>query len=127
MTDINQVRLPFVPIGGVDTLNRPSIKISEPKKTAFDEVLAGEISNLKFSGHAKSRLISRDIIVSESDILRLEEAVEQAAGKGANESLVLLDNKAFIVSIKNRTVITLLNREHMEDNVITKIDSAVFA
>lgn len=127
MTDVNGVRLPFVPVGGISELNKPATRIKEPGKTSFSDVFANELSNVKFSGHAQSRLISRDLDISETDILRLEDAVDKAAAKGANDSLILLDNKAFIVSIKNRTVVTLLGREQMEDNVITKIDSAVIA
>lgn len=127
MTEVNGVMLPFVPIGGIDELKRQTNKLSPTPKSSFEEVLANEISNVKFSGHAQSRIVSRDIDVSAADLVRLEDAVDKAAQKGANDSLIMLDDKAFIVSIKNRTVVTLLGRGQMEDNVITKIDSAVFA
>jgi flagellar operon protein len=127
MAEVNGVILPFVPIGGVDGLSRKPTSISPVPKSSFEEILANEISNIKFSGHAQSRLVSRDIDVSASDLIRLEDAVEKAASKGANDSLIMLDDKAFIVSIKNRTVVTLLERNQMEGNIITKIDSAVFA
>jgi flagellar operon protein len=65
--------------------------------------------------------------MSSNELLRLENAVEKAAEKGAKESLVMLDDKAFIVSVRNRTVVTMMQKEHLVDNVITNIDSAVFA
>lgn len=127
MTEINGVNIPFVPLGGLQELKRPATPVRDVTKSSFNEILANELSNIKFSGHAQSRLVSRDIDISETDMLRLEDAVDKAAAKGANDSLIMIDNKAFIVSIKNRTVVTLLGREQMEENVITKIDSAVIA
>ena len=51
--------------------------------------------------------------------------VDKAAAKGCKESLVLVDNAALVVSIKNRTVITAVDKESLTDNVFTNIDSAV--
>jgi flagellar operon protein len=58
---------------------------------------------------------------------RLESAVDKLAAKGARESLVLLDDNAMVVSVRNRTVITALSREQARENVFTNIDSAVIA
>lgn len=127
MAELEGVKLPFVPIGGIDALKSPAAKPTVKTKSVFEELLENEISNLKFSGHAKSRLVSRDIDMTVNELIRLENAVDKAAAKGAKESLVMLDDKAFIVSIKNRTVVTLMQKEQLVDNVITNIDSAVFA
>jgi len=40
---------------------------------------------------------------------------------------VLLRDMAFIVSVKNKTVITAMDGENMKSNVFTNIDSAVIA
>jgi flagellar operon protein len=53
--------------------------------------------------------------------------VDRAAAKGSRDSLVLLDQTAMVVSVKNRTVITALGRDQARDNVFTNIDSAVIA
>ncbi len=128
MPEINGIRLPFIPAAGVGELNKHSSKVEiSPGKTSFNDIFQNEISKLKFSGHAQTRMVGRDINLSEADILRLEDAVDRAKDKGANESLVIMDDKAFIVSIPNKTVITMINRNQMDENVITKIDSAVFA
>ncbi len=58
---------------------------------------------------------------------RLEAAVEKAGLKGGKESLILLDDLAFVVSVKNRTVITAVGADRMADNVFTNIDSVVIA
>jgi hypothetical protein len=41
--------------------------------------------------------------------------------------LIMLDEKAFIVNVANKTVITVVSKDNMDSNVITDIDSAVFA
>ncbi len=56
---------------------------------------------------------------------RVKEGVDRAAAKGARESLVLMDNVALVVSIKNRTVITAVDKANLKESVFTNIDSAV--
>ena len=64
---------------------------------------------------------------------RLSEAVDRAEAKGAREALVLMpgaertDDLALVVSVKNRTVITAMDGNSIQDNVFTNIDSAVVA
>ena len=94
----------------------------------FQTVLDREIlasPPLDFSAHAQSRLLSRKIHLSGTQIARLENGVEQAARKGAKDSLVMLDNLAFIVSVPNRKVVTALDGIQAAGNVFTQIDSAV--
>jgi flagellar operon protein len=88
---------------------------------------ASEISagSLKFSAHALSRIKDRAISMGDGLVGKLEKAVDTAAQKGAKESLILSDNAAFIVSVKNKTVITVLDRAQMNGNVFTNIDSTV--
>jgi flagellar operon protein len=83
------------------------------------------VDGLKFSQHALDRMQSRGITFKPEDLLRLNEAVEKAAKKGSKESLMLLGDNALIVSIKNRTVVTAMDREAMKENVFTNIDSTV--
>ena len=81
---------------------------------------------LEFSNHAIRRLESRQIDVAENDrIERLNRGVELAAEKGCDESLILVDSTAFIVSVKNNTVITTISADDLKENVFTNIDSAV--
>src|SRR5579864_3726693 len=80
---------------------------------------------LKISGHAQTRLQSRNIDLTKDEWQRVVNGVNKAAEKGAKESLVMVDNVALVVSIKNRTVITAVDKENLKDNVFTNIDSAV--
>ncbi len=45
--------------------------------------------------------------------------------KGIKESLVIVDELAFIVSISNNTVITAMSQKESEDTIFTNIDGAV--
>lgn len=82
---------------------------------------------VRFSAHAQNRLTHRQISLTEPQVARLEQSVTSAADKGAESSLVLLDNLAFIVSVRNRTVVTALDQAQTSSHVFTQIDSAVIA
>lgn len=96
-----------------------------PGKPSFGQVLEQELTGVKFSQHARDRLQTRNIKFGQTELSKLNSAIEKAAGKGARESLVLMDNLALVVSVKNRTVITALDGASIKDNVFTNIDSAV--
>lgn len=81
---------------------------------------------LSFSQHAANRLKERGITLDAAQMDRLESAVKKAATKGARESLILMDNVAYVVSIVNRKIITAVDDGSMKDNVFTNIDSAIF-
>jgi flagellar operon protein len=98
----------------------------------FGDVLANRLAAapqvpLRFSGHALQRLQKRGSEVDAASLARLQGGVARAAAKGARDSLVLVDDTAFVVSVPNRTVITAVDREHMREQVFTNIDSAVIA
>ncbi len=124
MQEVNGVKIPFVPLGGVDGL-KSTPQIATPEGKTFDEVLRGELEGLKFSHHAQTRLESRNIQLSSEDLKQLSDAVNQAGQKGAQDSLVVMKNVAFIVNVKNRTVVTAVDGENLNNNLFTNIDSAV--
>ena len=98
------------------------------KGPAFDEVLRQRVGTVKFSGHALQRVERRGIDLDANNTLaRLEGGVERAAQKGARDSVVFVDGTAFVVSVRNKTVITAVDSEHMREHVFTNIDSAVIA
>ena len=94
----------------------------ETGKESFASLLD---DRLKVSGHAQTRLQSRNIDMNRDQWERVIGGVEKAAQKGAKESLVLMDEVALVVSVKNRTVITAVEKEKLKENVFTNIDSAV--
>ncbi len=124
---IEGVKVPFIPIGGFEGLpSQQPIPAKGP--SPFEEILKeklGEEAGIKFSAHARTRIESRNIALDSERVQKLAAAVEQAANKGARESLILMEDAAFIVSVENRTVITAVDRAGLKENVFTNIDSAV--
>lgn len=95
---------------------------------ALQEKLAEkqQTGGVEFSRHAIQRLEQRSIDLASGDTLeRLNRGVEIAADKGSNETLVLVDQTAFVVSVKNNKVITTLSNEDLRGNIFTNIDSTV--
>lgn len=95
---------------------------SQPAAAGFQGILQDQ---LKVSGHAQTRLQSRNIELGAAEWERVMSGVTKAEAKGSRESLVMLDDVALVVSIKNKTVITAVDRASLKDNVFTNIDSAV--
>ena len=101
-----------------------------PPGPSFSEVLAKQTPATeppRFSRHALDRLSQRGIQVSGPTMDRLAGGVARAAAKGSRDSVVFVDGTAFVVSVKNNTVITAVGSEHMREQVFTNIDSAVIA
>ena len=92
----------------------------------FDEILKGEVGGrVKLSAHARERLQSRNIELTQIDLDRIDRAMEKLAERGGRESLLVSEKAAFVVSVPNRTVITAMTPDDMRDHVFTNIDSAM--
>jgi flagellar operon protein len=82
---------------------------------------------LRFSNHAQKRLQTREISLSDDGLARLASAVEKAEKRGGRESLVLMDELAFIVNVPDRLVVTAIDPRSRGEGVFTQIDSVVIA
>lgn len=113
-------------IGGnsANSLNRQSGIIAGGFESILKQKQADN-EEIKFSKHAELRLQSRNINLTQTQKDKMKEAVEKAELKGVRDSLVLMDNLAFVVNIRNRTVITAANSNELKENVFTNIDGAV--
>ena len=80
---------------------------------------------LKFSAHASQRLKDRNIKLDSQTMARVSDAIDKADAKGIEDTLVITSDAALIVNVKNRTVITALDKNAMSGNVFTNIDGAV--
>ncbi|MFQ6613666.1 MAG: TIGR02530 family flagellar biosynthesis protein [Fidelibacterota bacterium] len=95
------------------------------KKTSFADVFQTtlrENRQLRFSAHAMKRLGNRGIELDSTAINRLNEGVKKMESKGARNSLILMDDHAFIINVKNRVVVTALEKNSTLGNVFTNID-----
>lgn len=92
----------------------------------FGQILDQKLNNpIKFSSHAQQRLKSRNINLDAEQMNNLVTAVNKARDKGSKDSLILMNNLALVVSVKNNTVITAVDQDSLKDNVFTNIDSTV--
>lgn len=80
---------------------------------------------LKFSAHASQRLAERKIQLDSATMTKVTDAIDRAEAKGIEDTLVLTGEAALIVNVKNRTVITAMDRQSLTGNVFTNIDGAV--
>lgn len=98
---------------------------STTNSVSFRDVLTQQQQQLKFSHHAEQRLQQRGIELLPDQLARISKAVDQAAAKGAKDSLVLFQDIAMIVNVPNRTVVTAMDGNSMKEHIFTQIDSAV--
>ncbi|HZG70583.1 MAG TPA: TIGR02530 family flagellar biosynthesis protein [Chondromyces sp.] len=107
---------------------RSQIKGSQPS-TSFSKHLTEAFKQtekpLVVSKHASQRLIQRGITIDEGRWKQIEAKVAEAREKGVNESLVILKDAALIVSAKNNTVITAMNRQEANSQIFTKINGTI--
>jgi flagellar operon protein len=125
MAEINGISVPFIPIVGNEGVTKA--KAGRESAGRFDAIFKEELEKVKFSNHALKRLESRNIQLSETEINKIQDAVQKAESKGSKDSLVMMDKTAFIVNIPNKTVVTAIDVANSAENVFTNIDSVVFA
>ena len=96
----------------------------------FDDFLQQAIdkgTGVKFSKHAEMRMQARNINLTQTQKDKINNAISTAQQKGVKDSLVILDNMAFVVNVNSKTVITAVNNNELKENVFTNIDGAIFA
>ncbi|MBU8768584.1 MULTISPECIES: TIGR02530 family flagellar biosynthesis protein [Cytobacillus] len=104
----------------VQTSKQSHNKFSDHLQTALQTE-----GDLIVSKHAKQRLEQRGIHISAERWKQIEEKVKEAKAMGVKESLVLLDNAALVVSAKNNTVITAMDRKETRTQIFTNIDGTI--
>lgn len=115
----------------VDKILNNSYNIkSSPKKTDldFEKILDKSIDkseNFSISNHAAARIRERNINFSEADMKKINDGINKADEKGAKDCLILYKDVALVTSIKNRTIITAVDKENSKENIFTNIDSVV--
>ena len=99
-----------------------------PPSRPFADVLQEQLgpnTGVSFSKHAVQRAAQRSIDLSPSNLSRLNEGVRLAGQKGLNDTLILIDQTAFLVNVPNNKVITAVNGSDLTGNVFTNIDGTV--
>lgn len=113
------------PIGTESRENTTGLSFREILRQRNQEVQ--EPGDLRFSKHALNRLNDRNIELDTMQLERLKAGAEKAGEKGIRDSLVIVDQLAFIVNVPNRTVVTAMDSTATDENIFTNINGAVIA
>lgn len=101
-------------------------RVKTAQGLSFEEILKqAQSQDIKFSKHAANRLNDRNIELTSGQLERLSDGTKKAGEKGIKESLVLIDELAFIVNTGSNTVITAFTQGETKENIFTNIDGAV--
>lgn len=116
-----------IPINSDYQIKNQSNDIQQRRQESFANILNEKLqtNELSFSAHALNRLEQRNIQLNETDKSRLGDAVNKIAQKGGKDSLIMMDNVAYVVNVPNRTVVTAMDNNSLKDNIFTQIDSAM--
>lgn len=83
-------------------------------------------AEVNVSSHAMKRLQERNIELDGNEYMKLKEAVGKLRAKGGHDSLVITNKAAYVVDVDKNTVVTAVDKNNMNENVFTKIDSTIF-
>ncbi|WP_373896022.1 TIGR02530 family flagellar biosynthesis protein [Virgibacillus natechei] len=103
------------------TVKKQSVQLSDVN---FRDILSDQ-QNVKISKHATQRMDERNIQLNENQWSAITEKMDEAKGKGVTDSLVLTNDAALVVSTKNNTVVTALNREEATNKIFTNINGTI--
>lgn len=95
---------------------------------SFHEILQEKVQDIqpiRFSKHAVMRLNARNIEFTPEQMEKIQTGVAKADEKGIKDSLMLIDNIALVVNVKNKVIVTAMDSQQTEENVFTNIDGAV--
>lgn len=93
---------------------------------SFSSILQNKIeqgNEVKFSAHAIKRMEERQLDFNAGTLDRLNQGIRELDAKGSVNSLIMMDETAFVVSVKNKTVVTAVDKTGQGNNVFTNIDS----
>lgn len=82
--------------------------------------------DVNVSTHAMKRLQERNIELDGNEYMKLKEAISKLRTKGGHDSLVITEKAAYVVDVDKNTVVTAVDKNNMNENVFTKIDSTIF-
>lgn len=119
-------RIQIHPTNRIDRVSTQDQNRKVTSETNFDEALS-RAQNLKFSKHAQQRINRRKIALDDRNLADLASAIDKAEQRGGQDSLILMDDLAFIVNVRDRMVVTALDTKSRGEGVFTQIDSVVIA
>lgn len=123
---MDNIKINRVPLQPVIRPAYTTKQVTTPKQSFLQHLHDATVNTeLKVSKHANQRLIERNIHISEAEWQLINDKVAEARSKGVKDSLVLMDQAALIVSAKNATVITAMDRTEANNQLFTNIDGTI--
>lgn len=120
------------PVGNFPESTLGRKEVNKTQTDSFGQLLKNELNkesnnkvDFKISNHAAKRLQDRNIMLSQKDMENINKGINMAKEKGAKDSVIFYKNIALITNIKNRTIITAIDKDSSKENVFTNIDSVV--
>ncbi|MDL4840067.1 TIGR02530 family flagellar biosynthesis protein [Aquibacillus rhizosphaerae] len=99
-------------------------KSNKSESIGFKDVLS-EVQTLKISKHAKDRLSERNISIDDVQWEKISRKVDEAKQKGISDSLVVTNDAALLISAKNNTVVTAMDRAEASSRIFTNINGTI--
>lgn len=126
---VNNILIPNV------TKITPQQNIEKSKNTPsapseFQSLLDSTIDSMsnkeiQVSSHAMKRLQERNINLDKEEFQKLQSALDKLKTKGGQDSLVITGKGAYILDVGKNTIVTAMDKENLNENVFTKIDSTI--
>ena len=94
-------------------------------KQGLPEELNVRNQGIKLSAHAQKRLQERNLEMDGAEFFKVKNGIQKLKSKGGQDSLIITKNAAYIVDVKNNTIVTAIDKGKVNENVFTKIDSTL--
>ena len=108
---------------------KKDFKFDKKPEISFEAVLnekllkESRVQNVKISKHAQMRLVQRDITIDNFISDKINSIVDKEKLKGSKDILIMSDETAYIVNVPNKTMITVMSKEELKENIFTNIDA----
>ena len=108
---------------------KKDFKFDKKPEMSFEAVLnekllkESRVQNVKISKHAQMRLVQRDITIDNFISDKINSIVDKEKLKGSKDILIMSDETAYIVNVPNKTMITVMSKEELKENIFTNIDA----
>ncbi|GEL75873.1 TIGR02530 family flagellar biosynthesis protein [Tenuibacillus multivorans] len=106
-------------------LNPKPVTKNEAPTKSFKSFLEQASQDIKVSKHAQQRLNERSIQIDEQKWQQITSKMNEAKQKGVTDSVIVLRDAVLVASTKNNTIITAMDRNEAEDQLVTNVNGTI--